>query len=128
MDRYLTLICKTEIASAHYLTKVPEGHKCGGGVGGLNPHGHFWKIEVRLDCLVQDLSEDGMMVDFGELKECIRKLDHQLLNRFVENPTCENLCIYLAKKIEALLPKAVTLSSIKIEESPGNSVQLGVEF
>jgi len=122
MDRYLTLFCKTEIASAHYLTGVPATHKCS------TTHGHLWKIEVRLDCLVQDLSKDGMIVDFGELKGCIRKLDHNVLNDFVENPTCENLCIYLAEKIGALLPKAVTLSSIKIEESPGNSVQLGVEF
>ena len=117
MDRYLTLVCEEEIQSAHCLTKVPDGHKC------ANSHGHRWKIKLEIESTPMSLPANGMIVDFGEIKKVIRELDHKNLNDFVDNPTCENLCLYLVEKIQPLLSKGIVLKIVEIEESPGNRVR-----
>ena len=118
MERYLMLTCVEEIQSSHRLTKVPQGHKCG------NMHGHRWKIEVGIEGEVGCLPENGMLVDFGEIKKVIRELDHRSLNDFVDNPTCENLCIYLANKLQGVITeKGIKLEKVRIEEAPGNIVE-----
>jgi len=84
-------VCKMfTFDAAHYLPSY-EG-KC------RNLHGHTWKLEVEVssDELIQEGSETGMVVDFAKVKdvvnrEVINKLDHNLLNDMVKNPTCENL-------------------------------------
>lgn len=71
-------------------------------------HGHTYKLEVRIDGLLQqpnpDLkySEEGMVLDFKYVKEIWKehlepKLDHQYLNDTVPIPvtTCELLATWI---------------------------------
>ncbi len=54
-------------------------------------HGHSYKLFVTLE---GELNKNGIVVDFGDLKdivnkEIIEKYDHSWLNDYFENPTCE---------------------------------------
>lgn len=94
--------------AAHYLPNVPEGHKC------KNVHGHSYKVTVFLKGPVG--MDTGWVLDFGELTErvepLIKLLDHQVLNSVIENPTAENLAIWLWENI-----KLSILSKIIVEET-----------
>ena len=64
-------------------------------------HGHNWKVEVYVKG--EKLGEDGLLLDFGVIKEntkkALRELDHKFLNDlpfFTEtNPSSENIAQYL---------------------------------
>ena len=83
-----------------------------------------------------------MVLDFGDLKSLVKApvvdyFDHSLvINKEAENylpkepnemydkvhlvdfqPTCENLVIYIAEKIQALLPPGIGLFSVKLYET-----------
>lgn len=82
-----------EFEAAHFLPLVAEGHKC------RNTHGHSYRFTIELSSnkLVQ-----GMVVDYKDITQCVKGpilqvLDHQNLNDFVENPTAENLCLYIGE-------------------------------
>lgn len=69
--------------AAHFLTKYHG--KC------ENLHGHTYRLRVTVRGEIQ---EDGMVVDFLELKKIVKekildKFDHRNLNDFFENPTAE---------------------------------------
>jgi len=80
-----------EIDYAHYLPNYPG--KCS------NMHGHRGRIEVEIEESVmlnkwKVLDYEGMIIDFGELKEIveekvINKLDHKCINDIIEVPTAE---------------------------------------
>jgi len=89
-------ICKAfEFEAAHYLSNH-EG-KC------KNLHGHSYKLEVEISGnIVNDgSSQQGMVVDFGNLKNAvdyyvIKKLDHKVLNDILGfYPTAENMLEYI---------------------------------
>src|ERR1700722_5275878 len=91
------------IEAAHHLPNVPPGHKCG------RLHGHSYRVEVHVAGAVGD---DGMVMDFAEIKEhvepLISTLDHYYLNEILglENPTSENLAIYIWNELRDELPLA----------------------
>lgn len=71
-------------------------------------HGHSFKATVSLTCkdLQTDLASDrGMLMDFGDLKKIVSPLvddflDHHCLNETVcENPTAENLAMFIAQYV-----------------------------
>ena len=72
--------------SAHFLPKVPEGHRC------RNLHGHNYRVEV---VATGALDGRGFVKDFAELDAwmapLIAEVDHKLLNEVkgLENPTAE---------------------------------------
>lgn len=78
--------------AAHFLPKVPEGHKC------RKMHGHSYKVTVTLVGTVSSLGwiEDTGMVDHA-FQHVHKQLDHDLLNQIpgLENPTTENLVVWL---------------------------------
>jgi len=78
--------------AAHFLPKVPEGHKC------RKMHGHSYKCTVTLCGTVSALGwiEDTGMIDVA-FKAVHKQLDHDLLNQIpgLENPTTENLVVWL---------------------------------
>lgn len=92
----MKLSCEFHYDSAHYLTKVPEGHKCG------RLHGHTYQLTVTLDGPVRD---DGFVIDFAVVKKVvgplIKELDHRLLNDIpgLENPTVEIQLYWLWERI-----------------------------
>jgi len=94
-----------EIAVAHRLD-LPYQSKC------TNVHGHNLKVTVV--CRVKDGGlENGMVVDFSKIKEVVNQYDHSNLNRFLEQPTAENL----AKLILEQIPHC---TRVEVEETEGN--------
>jgi 6-pyruvoyltetrahydropterin/6-carboxytetrahydropterin synthase len=97
--------------AAHRLPLVPSTHKCS------NLHGHSFKVKVSV---VGPLNDLGWVMDFLELKKIcapyIEQLDHSYLNEIagLENPTSENIAIWLWKNIEETLPG---LSSLEVKET-----------
>jgi 6-pyruvoyltetrahydropterin/6-carboxytetrahydropterin synthase len=78
-----------------------------------NPHGHNYRVLVTLQG--RELDRAGLLLDFKDLKQCIRqvvaRLDHQMINDippFTEvNPSAENLAKYFFEESNQLL-KGVT--------------------
>tara|TARA_B100000787_G_C16072038_1_gene240375 strand:- start:187 stop:552 length:366 start_codon:yes stop_codon:yes gene_type:complete len=97
--------------AAHRLPLVPSKHKCS------NLHGHSFKTRVFVEGPVNKL---GWVMDFSEIKEVcgpvIEKLDHSFLNEIegLENPTSENIAIWLWCSIKKNLPE---LASIEVMET-----------
>jgi len=103
--------------SAHYLPNVPPGHKCGG------MHGHTYTLTVFISGNPDNST--GWIMDYTELKNSIKPfldiLDHKLLNEIpgLENPTSENLAMWLWKIIKPIFPELVR---IELNETPTSGV------
>lgn len=95
-----------DISASHHLTLSYES-KC------TRVHGHNWRITVF--CKARELDENGMVADFGHIKELIQKrLDHHELNEVLPfNPTAENI----ARWIVDLIPTCYRAS---VQETEGN--------
>ena len=97
--------------AAHRLPLVPSDHKC------FNLHGHSFKVIVTIE---GNVNEMGWIMDFSELKRIcspyINQLDHSYLNEIdgLENPTSENIAIWLWKKLKVQLED---LSAITVMET-----------
>ena len=80
--------------AAHHLPLVPDGHKC------KNMHGHNYLVRVVIE---GELDSRGFVVDFAELdavlEQHIKRLDHGVLNDVIENPTAENIALWIRQKI-----------------------------
>jgi len=48
-----------------------------------NIHGHTWKVEIEI---IGEVQKDGMVIDFGKIKELLDSLDHNVLNEEVFTP------------------------------------------
>ncbi len=105
-----TLYKTLEISAAHQLN-LDYTSKCS------NLHGHNWLVTIV--CKVKDdgLDQNGMVVDFSKIKEIVNRLDHAYLNNIIEQPTAENIAVYLHDEI----PHCVR---VEIEETKGNKVVL----
>ena len=82
--------------SAHYLSDYYG--KC------ERMHGHTYKLEVTLEGKVQP---NGLVIDFVVLKRLVKKyvlnkLDHQVLNDIVENPSAERMVIWIWDQLKDL--------------------------
>jgi len=88
--------------AAHFLPKVPPGHKC------ARMHGHSYQIEVVIEGDVDP--ERGWVMDFADIKTAfdpiLKRLDHYYLNEIdgLENPTSENLARWIWRKLKPGLP------------------------
>lgn len=85
----MILIKKFEFDAAHHLTKY--NGKC------ERPHGHTYKLVVKLE---GTKNEEDMIFDFVLLKKIVNekiisKFDHYDLNDIFENPSAENIAIYV---------------------------------
>jgi len=82
--------------SAHFLTKYYG--KC------ERLHGHTYKLRVTLEGKVQS---HGLVIDFVVLKRMVKKhvldkLDHQLLNDVIENPSGERVVQWIWQQLRDL--------------------------
>ena len=96
-----------EVAFAHKLSLNYES-KC------TNLHGH--NAQVTVYCRVAELNENGMVIDFYELKRIVKHLfDHKYANEQVPfNPTSENLARWICEAVP-------NCYKVKFQES-GNNV------
>lgn len=98
--------------SAHFLPKVPVGHKC------KDIHGHTYRLTLYFEGEIDE--QFGWLIDFAEIKEVvnpiINSIDHKLLNKIegLENPTCENIAIWLWDSIKSKIPQ---LSKVELHET-----------
>lgn len=103
------------IDAAHFLPNVPEGHKC------KQLHGHTYHISIYVKGQISP--HTGWVMDFDNLKNHFeplqRLLDHSLLNDIdgLENPTSENLAIWLWNRLKTTLPP---LSRVVVMETETN--------
>ena len=70
-------------------------------------HGHNYTLRLTLAGRPQ--AHNGMLRDFDEVKktaweQVLVKLDHYHLNDIIENPTAENVVVWLWKHLEPLIP------------------------
>lgn len=99
--------------SAHFLPKVPPGHKCG------RIHGHSFKCEIEVTGPVDP--DTGWVMDFADIKHAFRPieelLDHRFLNEDVpglDNPTSELICRWIWDRLKPRLP---LLSAVILHET-----------
>ncbi|TGK20918.1 6-carboxytetrahydropterin synthase QueD [Leptospira fluminis] len=113
--------------AAHFLPNVPEGHKC------RRMHGHSFRFKLHLKGKIDPGT--GWLMDFAEVSKSVKPLlenhlDHYLLNDVegLENPTSENICLWLWKRLKPHLPllRKITLhetcTSACIYEGPKDIV------
>jgi 6-pyruvoyltetrahydropterin/6-carboxytetrahydropterin synthase len=86
-------------------------------------HGHTYRLRVFIKGEVDP--HLGWIMDFKDLKDklspVIEQLDHRLINDIsgLENPTAENITIWIWKQIKPALP---LLSKIELYETPTTGV------
>lgn len=99
--------------AAHFLPKVPTGHKC------ARMHGHSYSVEVTIEGEID--AERGWVMDFAEIDEhaqpLVKQLDHQVLNEVegLSNPTSELLAVWWWTKLAPGLPGLV---EVVVSETP----------
>jgi 6-pyruvoyltetrahydropterin/6-carboxytetrahydropterin synthase len=99
--------------AAHFLPKVPAGHKC------ARMHGHSYAIDVAIEGEVDP--ERGWVVDFADIDAhalpLVRRLDHQVLNEIegLVNPTSEHLAAWWWQHLVRELPGLV---EVAVSETP----------
>jgi len=108
----IELVKDFRFEAAHWLPKVPEGHKC------RRMHGHSFRGEVAVRGEVDPAT--GWVIDFADIKRAVDpivvQLDHYLLNEIegLENPTSEVLAAWIWTKLAGHVPG---LYRITIEET-----------
>ena len=79
----------------------------------INLHGHSYRIGISISGFI---GEDGMLVDFGDLKALVDRFDHYYLNDSFKKPTAENMARYFALKI-ARLNRNIIESTVTLYET-----------
>ena len=106
------LLREYRFESAHFLPRVPEGHKC------ARMHGHSYLIELAIEGEVDP--ERGWVMDFAAIDEhaapLVRQLDHQVLNEIdgLANPTSELLAVWWWQHLAGL----TGLVEVVVSETP----------
>lgn len=84
-------------------------------------HGHSYRLEIAISGpLHRDGPSRGMVEDFDALDalvttEVLAALDHRTLNETIENPTAEEIALWIWKHLEPSLP---SLDEIVLWETP----------
>ncbi|MBI5508885.1 MAG: 6-carboxytetrahydropterin synthase QueD [Deltaproteobacteria bacterium] len=104
----MTIIKELRFEAAHHLPRTPEGHKC------RRVHGHSYVVEIHVQGPVDPVQ--GWVEDFDLLRRAFaplyEALDHRLLNEVagLENPTSENLAVWLWARLKSALPGLVAVA------------------
>ena len=103
MSQEVEIVKKYRFEAPNSLPAVPDGHKC------RRMHGHSFRFELVLRGEVDPST--GWLIDFGDISKIVKPLienhlDHYLLNEVegLENPTSEQISIWLWNRIKPTLP------------------------
>lgn len=110
--------------AAHFLPK--HQGKC------KRLHGHTYKLEVTVSRLKHlcPINDDGMVVDFSDLKKVVQKeiieqVDHELLNNILLDPTAENLLCWMNGKLTmALADHLYKVRRLRLWETPDSYAEI----
>ena len=109
--------------AAHHLPYVPDGHKC------KRPHGHSYRLTISFEGIVDERA--GWFLDYGALKpigEWVKHtLDHRNLNDLIENPTAENLCLYVCEQLP-VGEWTPYICAVRINETAKTFAEVSVSF
>ncbi len=87
-------------------------------------HGHTFRLEVAVEGPIKG----GYVMDFIQLRKIvggiIGKLDHRNLNLLFENPTTENIALWISEEVSKGLPEGVYLKRVALWEGDDNGVEL----
>lgn len=86
-----------------------------------NIHGHTYTLHITVK---GELDKNGIVIDFGDLKDIVKKnviekLDHNDLNNVIDNPTAENLACWIW---DQLINELSGLSKVTLWETPTSYV------
>ncbi len=101
-----------QIESSRFLPHLPPEHPCS------RMHGHSFKLILTLQGPLHP--QLGWVRDYHEIEKTVKPfllmLDHQTLNQVIglENPTSENLALWLYKKLKNPLPE---LTRVSVQET-----------
>jgi 6-pyruvoyltetrahydropterin/6-carboxytetrahydropterin synthase len=81
-------------------------------------HGHNYKVQVVLSG--KPNPKDGMIRDFDEIRRTVWETalvqcDHQNLNDFMDNPTAENLIVWMWDRLK---PQLEGLKELRLWDTP----------
>jgi 6-pyruvoyltetrahydropterin/6-carboxytetrahydropterin synthase len=116
-----TITVETHFQASHGLI-LPDGSK--------EPlHSHDWVVTTAVAS--EKLDEMGVVMDFRTLREMVANVTGELDNMVLgdvehfrqNNPSAENVAIYVYEKLRAKLPEGAVLQSIKVVEEPGCSAK-----
>ncbi len=85
-------------------------------------HGHNYKLRVTVAGKPDPKS--GMILDFEEIRRAVTegvlgRIDHQNLNDFHDNPTAENMVVWIWERLHGKLPG---LTQVRLWENDSYSV------
>lgn len=107
MAKLFTIWKRFHFEAAHFLPNVPTGHKCAA------IHGHHFTVTIYVSGTVD---AQGWVLDYSLIKGAflgwLEKFDHHLLNEIpgLENPTSENLALFVLERLTQSLPSLVGVS------------------
>ncbi len=78
----------------------------------FNLHGHNYKVTVVVRGAPD--AHSGLLIDFGDIETVVKsafldQVDHSNLNDFIENPTAENIVVWMWEKLAPKLKELVEL-------------------
>ena len=95
-------------------------------------HGHTYRLEVTV-CGNIDQLDNGLLMDFGDLKELVNrvvlsKLDHSYLNDHFEQPSTELIALWILKTLKPYVEElGLALTSVKLFETATSWVEIREE-
>lgn len=97
--------------AAHELPRHPG--KC------RNLHGHSYELFVVVEGPID--ADSGMVIDFSDLKQTVRRevvdpLDHEYLNRVIDNPTAEQVAVWIWDRLTSTLTGLVEIELRETED------------
>ncbi len=81
-------------------------------------HGHNYRLQVSVTG--KPNPRDGMIIDFEEVRKktwelALNQCDHHTLNDFLDNPTAENVIVWIWDRLKPQLPQ---LKELRLWETP----------
>jgi len=110
-----TKVSRTFYFDAAHAIKNAEDSKC------EELHGHTYRLDVE----VSGPLKNGMVIDFNNIKgvvqrEILPELDHKNLGKIIENPTAENIAVWILNRLKPCF----NVSKVRVWEGRGKFAEV----